>query len=102
MSTGMNIFVIFLIVVNIAGCAWLLVANRRVKVDPSKEKQSLGHAFDGIEELNNPLPAWWTWLFVLTIVFGVVFFSLVVQAPVADVLLERIDREQDEKSGDPG
>jgi len=76
MSTGMNLFVILLIVVNIAGCFWLLVANRRVKVDPSKEKQSLGHAFDGIEELNNPLPAWWTWLFVLTIVFGVVYFVL--------------------------
>jgi cytochrome c oxidase cbb3-type subunit 3 len=76
MSTGMNLFVIFLIVVNIAGCAWLLVANRRVKVDPNKEKQSLGHAFDGIEELNNPLPAWWTWLFVLTIAFGVVYFVL--------------------------
>ena len=31
-----------------------------------------GHDFDGIEELNNPLPAWWTWLFMRTIVFGVV------------------------------
>jgi len=76
MSTGMNLFVIFLIVVNIAGCFWLLVANRRVKVDPTKEKQSLGHEFDGIEELNNPLPAWWTWLFVLTIAFGVAYFVL--------------------------
>lgn len=76
MSTGMNLFVIFLIVVNIAGCFWLLVSNRRVKIDPKTEKQSLGHSFDGIEELNNPLPAWWTWLFVGTIAFGVLYFVL--------------------------
>ena len=76
MSTGMSLFVILLIVVNVVGCAWLLVANRRIKVDPSKEKQSLGHAFDGIEELNNPLPAWWTWLFVVTIFFAAIYFVL--------------------------
>ena len=44
------------------------------------------------------LPAWWT---IQAIVFGVVFFSLVVQAPVAHLLLERIDRKQDEASGRP-
>lgn len=76
MSTGMSLFVILLIVLNVVGCVWLLVANRRIKVDPNEEKQSLGHAFDGIEELNNPLPAWWTWLFVLTIVSGVIYFVL--------------------------
>ena len=26
--------------------------------------------------MNNPLPAWWTWLFVLTIVSGVIYFVL--------------------------
>jgi cytochrome c oxidase cbb3-type subunit III len=27
------------------------------------------HAYDGIEEYDNPLPGWWKWLFVLTIAF---------------------------------
>jgi cytochrome c oxidase cbb3-type subunit 3 len=31
----------------------------------------LDHAVDGIEEFDNPLPGWWTWIFVLTIVFSV-------------------------------
>ena len=35
--------------------------------------QPLGHAAeaDGIEEYDNKLPAWWVWLFVLTVIFGI-------------------------------
>jgi cytochrome c oxidase cbb3-type subunit 3 len=76
MSTGWSIYVIVLIAANIVGCAWLLLANRSVQIDPSEKGESTGHDFDGIEELNNPLPAWWTWLFVVTIVFGAAYFVL--------------------------
>ncbi|MBT3526515.1 MAG: nitrogen fixation protein FixP [Bdellovibrionales bacterium] len=34
----------------------------------------LDHDYDGIKELNNPLPAWWTWTFILTVVFSVIYF----------------------------
>ncbi|MEP4199120.1 MAG: cytochrome-c oxidase, cbb3-type subunit III [Aliishimia sp.] len=30
-----------------------------------------GHDWDGIKELNNPLPRWWLWCFYLTIIWGV-------------------------------
>jgi len=30
-----------------------------------------GHEWDGIEELNNPLPRWWLWTFYITIVWGI-------------------------------
>lgn len=30
-----------------------------------------GHQWDGIEELNNPLPRWWVWIFYLTILWGI-------------------------------
>ncbi|MCL4146225.1 UNVERIFIED_CONTAM: hypothetical protein GTU68_015768 [Idotea baltica] len=30
-----------------------------------------GHSWDGIEELNNPLPRWWVWCFYLTIIWGI-------------------------------
>jgi cytochrome c oxidase cbb3-type subunit 3 len=36
----------------------------------------MGHSFDGIEELNNPLPKWWAYMFYLTIVFGVIYLAL--------------------------
>ena len=32
-----------------------------------------GHSWDGIEELNNPLPRWWVWTFYLTILWGVLY-----------------------------
>ena len=30
-----------------------------------------GHEWDGITELNTPLPRWWLWLFYATIVFAI-------------------------------
>ena len=32
--------------------------------------ETTGHEWDGIEELNNPLPRWWVWVFYATIVWG--------------------------------
>ncbi len=32
------------------------------------------HAYDGIREYDNPLPGWWTWIFVGTIIFSAVYF----------------------------
>ncbi len=33
-----------------------------------------GHAYDGIQEYDNPLPGWWKWFFVATIVFSVLYW----------------------------
>lgn len=30
-----------------------------------------GHKYDGIEELNTPMPRWWLWTFYITIVWGI-------------------------------
>ena len=35
------------------------------------EVETTGHDWDGIEELNNPLPRWWVWTFYATIVWGI-------------------------------
>jgi cytochrome c oxidase cbb3-type subunit 3 len=41
-----------------------------------KEGESMGHTFDGIEELNNPLPKWWSTFFLLTIVWAFGYIAL--------------------------
>jgi len=34
------------------------------------EDKLIEHSFDGIREYDNPLPPWWVYLFLLTIIFG--------------------------------
>ena len=34
----------------------------------------LDHAYDGIQEYDNPLPRWWVWIFYASIIFAVVYF----------------------------
>lgn len=41
------------------------------KVDETTGVETTGHSWDGIEELNNPLPRWWLWTFYLTIIWGI-------------------------------
>ncbi|MEM6363003.1 MAG: cbb3-type cytochrome c oxidase N-terminal domain-containing protein [Planctomycetota bacterium] len=33
-----------------------------------------GHSYDGIQEFDNPLPGWWKWLFVASILFAPPYF----------------------------
>ena len=40
------------------------------------EGESMGHEFDGIVEINNPLPRWWTILFYITIVWSFFYLAL--------------------------
>ncbi|MFN3663446.1 cytochrome-c oxidase, cbb3-type subunit III [Yoonia sp.] len=39
-------------------------------VDDVTGIDTTGHSWDGIKELNNPLPRWWLWTFYLTIIWG--------------------------------
>ena len=42
-----------------------------IETEHDKEVGNTGHEWDGIKELNNPLPRWWLWCFYLTIIWGV-------------------------------
>lgn len=42
------------------------------------------HSYDGIDEHNNPMPTWWVWTFILTIIFAFhyyIHFELTKQGP---------------------
>ncbi len=74
-NAGWSLFVAISTVVGLAACLALLIiaARRRVMADDN----STGHVWDeDLRELNNPLPRWWMWLFVLTIVFSAAYLTV--------------------------
>ena len=51
--------------------------------NPAVQKpETTGHQWDGIEELNNPLPRWWLWIFYATIIWGAVYMVLYPAVPL--------------------
>jgi len=48
-----------------------MMANKRI--DQPTGVETVGHEWDGIEELNNPLPRWWVWTFYITIAFSIAY-----------------------------
>ncbi|MEM6758309.1 MAG: cytochrome-c oxidase, cbb3-type subunit III [Pseudomonadota bacterium] len=49
-------------------------APRKQPKAPAKPVvETTGHSWDGIEELNNPLPRWWLWTLYATIVWGIAY-----------------------------
>ena len=69
MASFWSLWVIILTAVTIVGITWILFANRKREQQP--QEKTTGHVYDGIEEYDNPLPAWWFYMFVITILFGV-------------------------------
>jgi cytochrome c oxidase cbb3-type subunit III len=44
----------------------------------SKNSENLtGHSYDGIEEYDNPTPGWWTWLFIMSVIFSIFYYLIV-------------------------
>lgn len=48
----------------------------RKEVDEFSGTETTGHEWDGIRELNTPLPRWWLWVFYATIVFSIGYWVL--------------------------
>jgi cytochrome c oxidase cbb3-type subunit 3 len=58
------------------------MANKRI--DEPTGTEFVGHEWDGIEELNTPLPRWWLYTFYATIVFALVYVVLYPAWPLID------------------
>lgn len=61
------------------------MANERPhgkRIDAPTGTETVGHEWDGIEELNTPLPRWWLWTFYLTIVWAIGYVVLYPAIPL--------------------
>jgi cytochrome c oxidase cbb3-type subunit 3 len=38
------------------------------------QEEMSGHNYDGITELDNPMPEWWMWTFLFTVMFAALYF----------------------------
>lgn len=69
-----NLYVIVIVLASILACAVLLVVQGKATFTPGK---TMGHVWDEtLEEYNNPMPKWWSWMFIITVVFALVYLVL--------------------------
>ena len=75
MSSFWNIWIWVLSIGTLIGC-FLLLRMCLKNFAGVEEGESMGHSFDGIEELNNPLPKWWSTFFLFTIIWAFGYIAL--------------------------
>ncbi len=69
-SNFWNVYIAVIVLLSFLGLAWLLFSQNKAKTNQSGQNDTMGHSWDDIEEYNNPLPRWWFYLFILTMIFG--------------------------------
>ncbi len=69
MSNAAQIFVITIVMLSLFGYIVLLWSSSKMKAGV-KLGEEMKHEWDGIKELNSPLPRWWFWTFLACIIWG--------------------------------
>ncbi len=75
MTTFWSWYISLLTIFTLLVLLWLIFATRKGESKGTTDK-TMGHAFDGIEEYDNPLPKWWFMLFVATLIFAAGYLVL--------------------------
>lgn len=66
-------YVAALTLLGIVGALVLLWATARKKIVPSSDNTT-GHVWDeDLRESNNPMPRWWMWLFVISVIYSLLY-----------------------------
>lgn len=56
--------------------------TKEKEIDALSGVETTGHEWDGLKELNNPMPRWWVWVFLVTIVWSIWYFVFYPAWPV--------------------
>ena len=54
------------------------------RIDEPTGTETVGHEWDGIEELDTPMPRWWLWTFYLCIIFSIGYVIVYPAIPLID------------------
>lgn len=74
------------------------MANK--EIDAFSGVETTGHEWDGLKELNNPLPRWWLWIFYACILFAVVYWVLMPAWPLANGYTHGLLDENQRRQGE--
>jgi len=79
-SSGWSWYVVGIVVFGLVYCALVLIGAAKHKIVYDAQgnvDKTTGHVWDeDLRELNNPLPRWWLFLFIFTLVFAVGYLAL--------------------------
>lgn len=64
--------------------------------DETLNVEDIGHSYDGIRELNNRVPPWFNYLFLGTIIFGIIYFVDYHVLKVSPLMLSEYQKEIDD------
>lgn len=64
--------------------------RKSARIDAHTNTATTGHRWDGIEELDTPLPRWWVWTFYATIVWSIAYAVVYPAWPLLDGATEGV------------
>jgi len=75
-SSFWSVYVTGISLVGIFACMVLLWFSGKAKAMTANDNTT-GHVWDGdLREMNNPLPRWWVWLFIITVLFALGYLAM--------------------------
>jgi cytochrome c oxidase cbb3-type subunit III len=75
-SNFWSIFISAATIIGIIACLVLLWVSGKTKAMTAHDNTT-GHVWDGdLREMNNPLPRWWVWLFIITVLFSLIYLFM--------------------------
>ena len=76
-NSGWSWYIGIATIVSIVTVLIFTIKLRARRLSQDEQAESMGHEWDeGLHELNNPLPAWWVNLFIITLIWALIYLFL--------------------------
>ena len=62
--------------------------NKKPEIDEFTGVETTGHEWDGIKELNNPLPRWWLWSWLVCTIWAIGYWVVMPSWPLVTTYMQ--------------